>query len=118
VIPAGEHSGEKGGSERMSLPVLLFGFVVIGCLALYYLSIALFSLRETTKGTRRVVATVKEVQVWVDGWYLIAVWTDILTGQRYTFRSHRIELRLKQRIGDSVCVDFDPSHPERYHMKL
>ena len=102
----------------MSLPVLLLGFVVIVGLVLSYLSLVYSPVRETTNGRRRVFATVQEIQVWVEGWYLIAVWTDGLTGQRYTFRSPRIEFGLKQRVGDSVCIDVDLSHPEQYCMKL
>ncbi len=102
----------------MKAPLLLFAMVVTGTLAIQLLAVAIYYWRNSWRYGRRVVATVKQIQVWLDGWYVTAVWTDMLTGQHYTFQSPRIEFSLKQRVGDNVIVDIDPNDPERYWMRL
>ncbi len=98
--------------------LLLFAIVVTGSLAIQLLAVAIYYWRNSWRYGRRVVATVKQIQVWLDGWYVTAVWTDMLTGQDYTFQSPRIESSLKQQVGDNVIVDIDPNNPERYWMRL
>lgn len=102
----------------MKAPLLLFSVVFIGSLAIQRLAIAIYTWHKTWRYGQQVVATVKQIQVWLDGWYVTAVWTDILTGQSYTFRSRRIDCGLKQRVGDRVIVNVDPNDPDRYWMKL
>jgi hypothetical protein len=102
----------------MKASLLLLAVVVTGTLAIQLLAVAIYYWRNSWRYGRRVVATVKLIQVWLDGWYVTAVWTDILTGQHYTFQSPRIEDSLKQRVGDNVIVDIDPNDPERYWMRL
>jgi len=102
----------------MGASLLLFALVVTGSLAIQPLAVAIYYWRNSWRYGRQVVATVKQIQVWLDGWYVTAVWTDMLTGQNYTFQSPRIEFSLKQRVGDDVIVDIDRNHPERYWMRL
>ena len=102
----------------MKIPFLSMCIVVIGSVVIQLLTLAIFNWRRSWRNGRRVVATIKQIQIWLDGWYVIAEWTDILTGQRYTFRSKRIEFNLKKQVGDSVIVDVDFNSPERYYMKL
>ena len=102
----------------MKFPPLLFAIVVFGSMAIQLLAVVIYRWRFLWGYQKRVVATVKQVQVWLDGCYVTAVWTDVLTGRSYIFRSPRIEFGLKQRVGDSVIVEIDPNHPERYCMKL
>ncbi len=111
-------SVDKREGDVMGASLLLFALVVTGSLAIQLLAVAIYYWRNSWRYGRQVVATVKQIQVWLDGWYVTAVWTDMLTGQNYTFQSPRIEFSLKQRVGDNVIVDIDPNHPERYWMRL
>jgi hypothetical protein len=104
--------------DVMNTLLLPFCIIVIGSLAIQFLFIALYQWRKTRQYRKQVVATVKQIQVWLDGWYVTAVWTDILTDRSYTFQSQRIDFDLKQRVGDSVIVNIDPKNPERYMMKV
>jgi hypothetical protein len=92
--------------------------IIIGSLIIQFLFIAIYKRQKTRRYRKQVVATVKQIQVWLDGWYVTAVWTDILTDRSYTFQSQRIAIDLKQRVGDSVIVNIDPKNPEHYMMKL
>jgi hypothetical protein len=102
----------------MNTLLLPFCIIVIGSLIIQYLFIVVYQWRKTRQYRKQVVATVKQIQVWLDGWYVTAVWTDILTDRSYTFQSQRIDIDLKQRVGDSVIVNIDPKNPARYMMKL
>jgi len=102
----------------MKIPFLSIGIVVIGSVVIQLFTLAIFNWRRSWRNGRRVVATIKQIQIWLDGWYVIAEWTDILTGQSYTFRSRRIEFNLKKQVGDNVIVDVDCNDPQRYYMKL
>lgn len=102
----------------MKIPFLSIGIVVIGSVAIQLVTLAIFNWCRSWRNGRRVVATIKQIQIWLDGWYVIAEWTDILTGHSYTFRSQRIQVSLKKQVGDNVIVDVDFNNPERYHMKL
>ena len=80
------------------------------------LSVIIYKWRKARRYSLQVVATIKNIQVWLDGWYVTAVWTDVATNRIYTFHSQCIEFDLKQRVGDSLVVRVDPNNPERYAM--
>jgi len=102
----------------MQTPLLIFAIVVTGTLAIQILAMAIYNWRNSWRYGRRVEATIKQIQVWLDGWYVTAEWTDMLTGRNYTFHSPRIEFSLRHRVGDTVIVDIDPNNLERYWMRL
>jgi hypothetical protein len=105
-------------NTNMGITALLVVALILSGVGIYLCAVIISILPKKRKSKRRVVATVRQIQIWFEGWYVIAVWTDILTGKSYTFRSPPIELHLKQRLGDRVVVDFDPGHPEQYRMRL
>ena len=78
----------------------------------------LYRSRNTWRYSKQVIATIHQIQIWLDGWYVAASWTDVLTGQQYIFYSKRIDTCLEQKVGDSVIVDVDPENFERYHLQL
>jgi hypothetical protein len=104
--------------DVMNTLLLPLCIIVIGSLILQLLPLTINKWQKNRRYRKQVVATVKQIQVWLDGWYVTAVWTDIVTNRSYTFQSQRIDLNLKQRVGDSVIVNVDPQNPERYRMKL
>jgi hypothetical protein len=104
--------------DVMNTLLLPLCIIVIGSLILQLLPLTIYKWQKNRRYRKQVVATVKQIQVWLDGWYVTAVWTDIVTNRSYTFQSQRIDLNLKQRVGDSVIVNVDPQNPERYRMKL
>ena len=104
--------------DAMNTLRLLFCIILIGSLLIPYLSVIIYKRRKTRRYSKQVVATVKQIQVWLDGWYVTAVWTDMVTNRSYTFRSQCIEFGLKQRVGDCVLVHVDPNNPERYAMQF
>jgi hypothetical protein len=101
----------------MNTFLLPFGIVVFGSLLLF-LSVASYHWRYTWRYRKQVVATIKQIQVWLDGWYVTAVWTDVVQNRSYTFHSQRIKFDFKQRVGDKVIVNVDPKNTERYAMKF
>ena len=106
-------------SDAMNNTLLLpFCIIFIGSLLMPFLSVTIYKWRKTRRYSKQVVATVKQIQAWLDGWYVTAVWTDMVTNQSYTFRSQCIEIGLKQRVGDCVLVHVDPNNPERYAMQF
>jgi hypothetical protein len=98
--------------------LLPFSIVFFGSLLIQILAVVIYKWRNTRPYRKQVVATVKQIQVWVDGWYVTAVWTDIVTQRSYTFESKCVAYDLKQHVGDSVIVQVDPKNPERYSMKF
>jgi hypothetical protein len=104
--------------DAMNTLLLPFDIVFIGSLLVPFLSVIIYKWRKTRRYGMQVVATIKHIQVWLDGWYVTAVWTDMVTNRSYTFRSQRIEIGLKQRVGEGVLVHVDPHNPERYAMQF
>ena len=104
--------------DVMNALLLPLCIIVIGSLIMRFLPLTIYKWQKNRQYQKQVVATVEQIQVWLDGWYVTAVWTDIITNHSYTFQSQRIDFNLKQRIGDSVIVNLDPQNPERYKMKL
>ena len=102
----------------MQTSLMLFTIVVGGSALIQIVFIVLYHWRNTWRYRKQVIATIHQIQIWLDGWYIAATWTDVLTGQRHIFYSQRIESSLKQKVGDSVIVDVDPDNFERYHMLL
>lgn|SRR5579872_5535878 len=102
----------------MQTSLVLFIVVVGGSVLIQMVFLALYRLRYAWRYRKQVVATVKQIQIWLDGWYIAATWTDVLTGQCHTFYSKRIDSSFEQRVGDSVIIDVDPDDFERYHMML
>jgi|SRR6516162_1907061 hypothetical protein len=100
----------------MNTPLLLIGAVSIGSLLVPFLSVIIYKWQKNRRYSMKVFATIKHIQVWLDGWYVTAVWTDAATNRSYTFLSQCIEFDLKQRVGDSLLVQFDPKNPDRYAM--
>jgi hypothetical protein len=105
-------------SDAMNTPLLPLGAVYVGSILVPLLSVLIYKWRKARRYSMRVVATIKLIQVWLNGWYVTAVWTDVSTNRSYTFHSQRIEIGLKQRVGDSLLVQFDPNNPEYYAMYL
>jgi hypothetical protein len=101
----------------MNMLLLAFGIFVFGSLLLFF-SVACYYWRYTLRYRKQVVATIKHIQVWLDGWYVTAVWTDVVKNRSYIFQSQRIEYDFKQRVGDRVIVHIDPKNPDRYAMKI
>lgn len=104
--------------DAMNTLLLPFSIVFMGSLLIQFLSVVIYKWQKTRRYSMQVVATIKQVQVWLDGWYVTAEWTDMATNQSYTFRSQCIEIGLKQRVGDGVLVHVDPNNPERYAMQF
>lgn len=102
--------------DAMNLPLLPFGAVFVGSILVPFLSVIIYKWRKTRQYSMQVVATIKHIQVWLDGWYVTAVWTDVVTNRSYMFHSQCIEFGLKHRVGDSLLVQFDPQNPDRYAM--
>ena len=104
--------------DVMNTPLLLMGAIFMGSLLVPFLSVLIYKWQRSKRYSMQVLATIKHIQVWLDGWYVTAVWTDVATNQSYTFQSQCIEFDLKQRVGDSLLVQFDPEHPDRYTMHV
>jgi hypothetical protein len=100
----------------MNTPLLPFSAVFVGSIIAPLLAVIIYKWRKARRYRMQVVATIKHIQVWLDGWYVTAVWTDVATNRIYTFHSQCIEFDLKQRVGDSLLVQVDPNNPERYDM--
>lgn len=111
------HSDVRKGTI-MQPSFILFGIVTGGSLLIQVVAFVLYRWRNSWRYRKRVVASIKQVQIWLDGWYVAAVWTDALTGQCHTFHSHRIESGFKQRVGENIIVDVDPNNFEHYRMLL
>ncbi len=97
---------------------MLFIIVAGGSILIQLMFFLLYRLHNTWRYSKQVIATIHQIQIWLDGWYIAATWTDVLTGQQYIFYSKRIDTYLEQKVGDSVIVDVDPENFERYHMQL
>ena len=97
---------------------VVFIVVVCGSVLIQVVFFVLYRLRYAWRYRKQVVATIKQIQIWLDGWYVAATWTDALTGRSHTFYSRRIEFSLEQKVGDSVIIDVDPENFDRYHMLL
>jgi hypothetical protein len=104
--------------DVMNTLLLPFSIVFIGSLLIQLLAVVIYKRRNTRRYGKQVVATVKQIQVWLDGWYVTAVWTDMVTQRIYTFEGMCIAYELKQHVGDSVIVHVDPRNPERYSMQF
>jgi hypothetical protein len=104
--------------DAMNTLLLPFGIALIESLLVPLLSVIIYKWRKTRRYGMQVVATIQHIQVWLDGWYVTAVWTDMATDRSYTFCSQRIEIGLKQRVGEGVLVYVDPRNPERYAMQI
>ncbi len=102
----------------MYISLVLSGIVIVGSMLIQLLAVIFYRWRNTWRYRKRVVATIKQIQVWLDGWYVTAVWTDALTGQSHIFHSRCIEYGLEQRVGDSIHVDVDPHNLDHYRMLL
>ena len=102
----------------MHTQLMLFGIVTGGSILIQLVAVVLYRWRNSWRYRKRVVATIKQVQIWLDGWYVAAVWTDVLTGQSHTFHSHRIESGFEQHVGERIIVDVDPNNFEHYRMML
>jgi hypothetical protein len=100
---------------RTLLIILLVAFIVIiGGLLLGSRS------RERRHFDKNVVATISQIKVEASSvsswWVVIAQWRDPQSGQTLIFRSHRLKAAPKQRVGDSITVEFDPRQPKHYRM--
>ena len=108
----------------MIMPQLLFGIFLVGCIVGVLLEVLLIIVNRPNvrRHERRVVAIVTQVQVdattWRSGWRIMAVWSDNQTRQTYTFRSHLLNSRPREHIGDTVFVALNPENPHHYHMEL
>ena len=102
----------------MPTSLILFTIVVGGSVLIQVLAVVLYRWRNSWRYRKRVVATIQQIQVWLDGWYVAAGWTDALTGQSYIFYSHCIASGFDRRVGESVIVDVDPDNFERYRLLL
>ncbi len=100
------------------ISLILFIIVVGGSVLIQLVFFVLYYWRNRWRYSKQVIATIHQIQIWLDGWYITASWTDALTGQKHTFYSKRIDVSLDQKVGDSVIVDVDPENFERYHMLL
>jgi hypothetical protein len=97
---------------------ILFIIIAGGSMLIQLVFFLLYRSRNTWRYSKQVIATIHQIQIWLDGWYVAASWTDVLTGQQHIFYSKRIDTCLEQKVGDSVIVDVDPEDFERYHMQL
>jgi hypothetical protein len=100
----------------MNTPLLPFSAIFVGSIIAPLLAAIIYKWLKASRYKMQVVATIKNIQVWHDGWYVTAVWTDVATNRIYTFHSQCIEFGLKQRVGDSLLVQVDPDNPDRYAM--
>ncbi len=94
----------------------LFIIVVGGSVLIQFAFVVMYHWRTSWRYGKQVIATIQQIQIWLDGWYITASWTDTFTGQKHTFYSKRIDGSLEQKVGDSVIVDVDPENFEHYHM--
>ncbi len=71
---------------------------------------------------RRAEATITQIQVeagTVSSWWIVtADWLDPQSGRILTFRSRRLKLPPKHRIGERIAVNFDANEPKHYRMEL
>jgi hypothetical protein len=78
--------------------------------------------RRTGRLSRRIVATITQIQVEAGGlsswWVVTAQWLDVHTGQTITFRSRHLTFPPRKHIGEGITVDFDPNNPTHYRMEL
>jgi hypothetical protein len=102
--------------DVMNSPLLLIGAVSIGSLFMPLLAVIIYKWQKNRRYSMQVFATIKHIEIWLDGWYVTAVWTDAATNRSYMFHSPCIAFGLKQRVGDNMLVQFDPKHPDRYAM--
>jgi hypothetical protein len=102
----------------MQTTLVLFTIVVSGSVLIQLVFLVIYQWRNTWRYRKQVIATIKQIQIWLDGCYVAATWTDAITGQCHTFYSKRIEFSLEQRVGDNIIIDVDPDNFERYHMML
>ena len=102
----------------MQPPLLLAGIVSIGTMLIQLAAVALHYWTTRGRYSKQIVALIEQVQIWVDGWYVTAVWTDALTGRSYTFHSRRIDCGLEPVVGEGVMVCVDPANYQRYRMML
>jgi hypothetical protein len=94
----------------MQTSLMLFTIIVAGSVLIQLAFLVLYHWRNTWRYKKQVVATIQQIQIWLDGWYVAATWTDAFTGQSYTFYSLRIESGLVQQVGESIIVDVDPGN--------
>jgi hypothetical protein len=102
----------------MQPPLLLAGIVSIGTMLIQLAAVALHYWNTRGRYREHLVAMIEQVQIWVDGWYVTAVWTDALTGRSYTFHSHLIDCGLEPVVGERVIVHVDPANYRRYRVIL
>ena len=99
-------------------PWLLVGIVSIGTMLIQLAAVALHYWTTRGRLSKQLVAMIEQVQIWVDGWYVTAVWTDVLTGRSYTFHSHLIDCGPEPVVGERVLVQVDPANYRRYRVIL
>ncbi len=109
----------------MSMSQLLLGTLILLCFGGVTAQVLLIidsNRRKRRWNERHVLAKVTDVQVEANNlssyWYVIAIWSDVQTGQTYTFRSRSLAVRPQQRVGDTVIVRIDPNDPHRSSMQL
>ena len=102
----------------MQPPLLLAGIVSIGTMLIQLAAVALHYWNTRRRYREHLVAMIEQVQIWIDGWYITAVWTDVLTGRSYTFHSHLIDCGLEPVVGERVLVQVDPANYRRYRVML
>lgn len=100
---------------RTLLTILLVAFIVI----IVGLLLGTRS-REGRHFDKSVVATVSQIKVEASSisswWVVIAEWRDPQSGHILVFRSHRLKDSPKQRVGESITVEFDPRRPKRHRI--
>ena len=102
----------------MQPPLLLAGIVFIGTSLIQLAAVALHYWNTRGRYSKRIVAMIEQVQIWFDGWYVTAVWTDALTGRSYRFRSHLIDCGLEPVVGERVIVQVNPANYQCYRVML
>lgn len=102
----------------MQPPLLLAGIVSIGTMLIQLAAVALHYWNTRGRYREHLVAMIEQVQIWIDGWYITAVWTDVLTGRSYRFHSHLIDCGLEPVVGERVLVQVDPANYRRYRVML
>jgi hypothetical protein len=102
----------------MQPPLLLAGIVSIGTMLIQLAAVALHYWNTRGRYSKHLVAMIEQVQIWVDGWYVTAVWTDALTGRSYTFHSRLIDCGLEPVVGERVLVHVDPANYRCYRVML
>jgi hypothetical protein len=103
---------------RMQKSLLLFSIVSAGTILIQSVTVALHFWHKRGRYEKQVIATIKQVQIWIDGWYVTAVWTDVLTGKSYTFHSGCVDSGLEPLLGERVIVHVDPKNFKQYQMML